>query len=1208
MFKIFIITFLSFFIWNPLYLALYAQGNDKYFDLHQMHWARYRARAILDRNLVWCPVWNIGLVSDSMVQPRNLMRWPGSQGLEYLWEGVFFIGAKVTNMSAYEGKVVPETWDGRPISIISSAFRTDSYQKSSDGTHQHIWQPIPGFYNDGKYGFVWGINEDINNDGDLSSEEDINYNGILDLNLEPPESIINGLAISTDLRTWPQYWPGGSYIGDDRPYFGRPPRTTVAGERAGRWNGEYKAAPIADQETLYRMDDHENDYWNDHTAHRYWPMKNPDGTPDTTPWQDGGIAGAGIEVEARTYSWFHPLAEDLLVSVYRVRNYSDYVLNHVNTGMLCDVHIGGSALDGSYCKADYILAKSEGDRDEFDIIYQWLRSPGLLATNQTIGTFGFAFLETPGIDYNGLDDDADGLVDESMEDGIDNDEDWQPFSDIGLDNLSPTDEDYKGPDEDGTEGNGRWDTEDVNLNGVLDAGEDVNYNNNIDMEPVNDDRGTDGIGPDENGWPGPDKDGSECNGLINLGEPDFDLTDIDEADQAGLKHVLVQREAQELQRQDKFWDKFLEYETRNIDYDDDDFYFAFAARNVKLEKKWKRFTIALIMGENQDDAIRNKAIMQDIYDNNYRFLTPPLQPTLVANVSDRKVQLYWDSKAENSVDEFLGKDFNGYRIYKSTDPKFLDIKTISDAFGNVLLFKPLVIYDKDDGLRGAHPIPFPTTGGQYDMGKDSGLQHSYDDTEVHNGRTYFYAVTAIDAGNDWDFYERKLVTKKYNASVMPSESPFNITVNTLGEVVYRSRNTTVCVPSEPAAGFREPFVDTLNVDHVSGTARIEGNWSIQVFNKNSVNPGHKYEISFADDGWLDQQTLYYSGGRTSGITCRNFTTGDTLYHLRYLSAFDLMQSGYAELEKGVWEGLHFAFDWPLLSGEQDKGIRVIKTYEQDRETNQWKKWVTDSKTNLQVEKIKIEKSDNSVPLPLDVEIRVEDLIGIDTSITNHPLIKKYPLNFTTWDVTDPDYPKQLQVMVFYDKTPVVSPPEMYGQIWDSTRIVLTYFNKNAKQLASSWSINFFKNVDDTLNLVIPPSPGDVYRFRTWRNPTHLDTLRFSVEGGEWSQNIAAEKMRNIFVVPDPYVVGSSFEPIYELAGQNQRRIDFVNLPPKCTIRIFTASGKLVKTLEHAAPEDFGRHSWDLTSEDGPEIAFGMYFFVVEAKGVGIKRGKFAVIK
>ena len=82
----------------------------------------------------------------------------------------------------------------------------------------------------------------------------------------------------------------------------------------------------------------------------------------------------------------------------------------------------------------------------------------------------------------------------------------------------------------------------------------------------------------------------------------------------------------------------------------------------------------------------------------------------------------------------------------------------------------------------------------------------------------------------------------------------------------------------------------------------------------------------------------------------------------------------------------------------------------------------------------------------------------------------------------------------------------------------------------------------------------------------------------------------------------------ELAGYQQRKVDFVNLPPKCSIKIFTASGKLVKEIQHNSPNDFGREPWDLTSEDGPEVAFGMYFFVVESEECGISRGKFALIK
>jgi hypothetical protein len=437
----------------------------------------------------------------------------------------------------------------------------------------------------------------------------------------------------------------------------------------------------------------------------------------------------------------------------------------------------------------------------------------------------------------------------------------------------------------------------------------------------------------------------------------------------------------------------------------------------------------------------------------------------------------------------------------------------------------------------------------------------------------------------------------------------NITVNTLGEVIYRDRNTAVCIPSEPAAGFTEPFVDTLNVDHVSGIGRIEGHWKINVFNKHHVNLGHEYEISFTDDAWLEERTLTYLGGTTTGIRCMNLTTGDTLYDMHFPNAKDFRTYGYPELERGIFEGLHFGFNWPLLSGEKDRGVEIIKKNPRGRDTNEWKRWATDSRSNLRVEQIDLSKSDSAYPLPVDVEIRIADHVGVDTSVTTSPLlIKTYPLNFTTWDVSDPDNPRQLKIIMRYDKTPGKSPEEMYGQIWDSTRVIISFTNTVINRLAESWSIYFFKSQFDTLNPVIPAAPGDIYRFKTIRTPTRYDTLRFKVEGGEWSKDMAAEKMRNIFVVPDPYVVSSNYEPYYELAGQNQRRVDFVNLPPRCKIRIFTASGKLVKTIQHEALEDFGRHSWDLTTEDGPEIAFGMYFFVVESPGIGTKSGKFAVIK
>ncbi len=1203
-----------------------AQVTGSSTDAHPMHWARYWARGLFDRNLINVPIWNIGNITDAGigVSDGKGMKWPGSQGLGYLGGANFLVAAYVTDMAGFEDKVIPDTWDGQQFGIISNAYlphvsTTTVAQLSSDKTHQQIWQPMPGWYNDGFFGYIWGINEDINNDGELAPSEDVNFNGVLDINLDPPESILKSMAVSTDKRTWPQYWPGGTYVGDTRQPAGRPPRTPNAGARAGRWNGEFKAGPIADQEAIYMMDDHENDFWEDYTEKRYWPIKNSDGTPDRTLWKDPdvekvSIRGTGVEVEARTYAWFHPLAEDILVSVYRLRNYSDHNLNRVVTGLWADANI----VESTFNKADFIEATfGAGDegRLEFDILYQWHEFPDQLNTFQNVGVFGFAFLESPGIEDNGEDDDKDGIVDESQSDGIDNDGDWLAFSDIGL------------PGSPDLAGNGRWDTEDTNLNGGLDEGEDVNKNDKLDFEPVNDDRGTDGIGPDENGWFGPDLDGTETNGSIDIGEPNFDVTDIDEADQAGLGHVFVYTSNKQLRDQKTFWDKYLSKPNEpEIEETEDNIVFVFGSKDVKLETtdalaqankpEWKRFTIALLMGEDQDDVIRNKSTMQTIYNNNYKFLTPPLQPTLISNVTDGKVQLYWDTDAERSKDPFFGEDFNGYRLYKSTDPDFLDIKTVTDAFGNVLLFEPLEIFDNDDALRGAHPVPFPNLGVHYDMGKNSGLKHSYVDTLVENGRTYYYAVTSIDAGNDFDFFERELVTVDYPLRAMPSESPFSITVNKLGDVVFRDRNTAVCIPQESAAGYTEPFVDSSKIDHLSGYAR-GGHFNIDIFNKSHSTDHLKdvYQLTFKDDGWLSEKTPMYNWGSTKGITLVNITSGDTLFDVNYAGPKPFVENGYADIERGIFEGIKYDLNFPIIkdinnSRDNERKISVIKYNDEGRVTNEWKKWATDSKSNIRVNAIDLPGA--NIALPRDFDLVVYDHI-VDTSKGNI-VQPAYPLNFAVWDVTDPNNKFKMPLSVIYEKSTKkannILPQEMYGQIWDSTRVVIKFPKHQADRFIASWELRFLKpDFARKDKIVIPPSPGDVFSFRTERNPTAEDVFQFTVDGGKWlKKDVELTEDKKVFVVPDPYVAANTLEAIYELSGNSQRRVDFVNLPPECTIYIFTASGELVKRIEHSVAFDEGRHPWDLTSEDGPEVAFGMYFFVVEAEGLETQRGKFAIIK
>ena len=108
------------------------------------------------------------------------------------------------------------------------------------------------------------------------------------------------------------------------------------------------------------------------------------------------------------------------------------------------------------------------------------------------------------------------------------------------------------------------------------------------------------------------------------------------------------------------------------------------------------------------------------------------------------------------------------------------------------------------------------------------------------------------------------------------------------------------------------------------------------------------------------------------------------------------------------------------------------------------------------------------------------------------------------------------------------------------------------------------------------------------------------------------------MVPNPYRGASAFEVANPFpTGRGERQVRFINLPPRATVRIFTVSGRLVRTLElnEGSNDGFtagqllnGSLPWDLLNEDRLEVAYGVYLYHVEAPNVGETTGTFALIK
>jgi hypothetical protein len=118
-----------------------------------------------------------------------------------------------------------------------------------------------------------------------------------------------------------------------------------------------------------------------------------------------------------------------------------------------------------------------------------------------------------------------------------------------------------------------------------------------------------------------------------------------------------------------------------------------------------------------------------------------------------------------------------------------------------------------------------------------------------------------------------------------------------------------------------------------------------------------------------------------------------------------------------------------------------------------------------------------------------------------------------------------------------------------------------------------------------------------------------MKGTGLSVEQAKTDLDKVAVVPNPYVGAASWEPpnLFQ-SGRGERRVYFIHLPAKCTIRIFTVRGYLVQTLVHDAPLDDGQEPWNLVSKDGMDISYGVYIFHIDAPGIGEKIDRFAIIK
>ncbi|MDC2984525.1 hypothetical protein OAY83_00460 [Candidatus Marinimicrobia bacterium] len=1048
-------------------------------------------------------------------------------------------------------------------------------------------------------------------------EMDQNSTGTLDWGFYPVFGYFNPNqdypAMSDDPDTWPSAgWPSS---GNDLQW-------------KGFWDGRFgKGVTYADLETYFVINDAQDQENLDRSDYRYYPrpgyfIQEDASVQSGLPW-----GGLGLRVEARGFQWNNPLVKDALFWEYNITNISEYNINEVAFGYWVDNAIGGeSTLDDEVGYFDTNL----------DLSYSWDYN-GIGEGASEPGIMGFAYLESPGIPDDLIDNDNDGIIDEKR----DNDKGSLVCGTCGISDINKYKEFYGYTDDDlGEHWSGDEDQDWVSSI-VDDNGNCV----------VNDDVGLDGIGPSDINYIGPDDDGTECNQEpdceFGVGcEPNFGETDVSESDMIGLTTFQlfpVDSHSQQVDKTSKwFYNDDIMFEMMSSDtlmqYADtpDNLIEIFASGTFKLEKgRTERISMAELHssdyltgspGGTQPNApalFELKKTVQLIYETDYRFAQPPITPTLTADAQDGKIILTWDSNSENSRDPFLPDslqyDFEGYKLYKSTDKYLRDSQIITDGYGNPMFNVPIFQCDKIDGITGFADWA-PIFGTSYYVGDDSGLVHEYIDTDVINGRTYYYALVAYDYGLE--------ATESLSNGIPPSENNVIIELDENEYVISTGPNVVEVYASSPSAGYENPSIETYDKTFF-GTGTID----VNIFSPDQIKDNSIYYVTFINDTLFNFQ---YNDGFpeaivTSGIEIFKemadslqliYTefSGTNTYNNPNFNSKNIIESE-ADLDN---DGLTDISYWslntqaPVVTGVFDglqltinQGVEYPKIIKQG-----WKS-VQNNTAQLFIMPFPDVIHRQSLVSPLDADIYFTENVsytnemqfGVNVydenfqNIPSNQLLLNEDFNFYVYSETIQD----TLSMIVHDLN--------FNDIFDYNDRVLVGtkgdFTFNGQTLENIWkNTNFIIEFNGLDDFQLPQS-GDVYEIKYNRPFWETDTLKIVTQKNQTiNSSIHNSDMERIKVVPNPYV-GTNLleESIFSSSFNQRRKLMFTHLPSQCVIKILTSSGVLVDVIEVNNSINDGVAYWDLTSNEGMEIASGIYFYHVKSNVTGKEKiGKFVVVK
>jgi hypothetical protein len=580
------------------------------------------------------------------------------------------------------------------------------------------------------------------------------------------------------------------------------------------------------------------------------------------------------------------------------------------------------------------------------------------------------------------------------------------------------------------------------------------------------------------------------------------------------------------------------------------------------------FSFCIIMGQDEDDLVTNAKVAQLMYDNNYQGARAPKAPNVTVKEEDQKVTLYWDSAPVHDKDIITGyEDFEGFRIYKSTDLGKTWGEQMYDEESRTSYWKPIAQFDLINEFEGFEPL----APHRY-LGENTDLEFKYVDTDVYNGTEYLYAVCAYDRGFI-PFYSDSINGPLYDPLNVAESKALNFKIPSLENLLSNSTNLSHVVKAIPHRPASNTELKELRVEKIPGTIGT-GVFDVEVVSPEEVK-GHIYKVLFDCDYSDTLNTVIIE--RSQRYTIVDSTSGDTLIKDSKEYATDTSEPE----SPPVFDGMRWS-------------IQMATTISPAKEDAYWKEG---SKCTYRLATLNFIKANEKTRSDYEMRFIGEDAESV---FRKDGVTEMFKVPFQVWNTAT-----KTKTKIWTRKgTKFEQDPQVFNLY--ETELPEGTFQEEKQTLKFSFDWVEPDSIDPETNKVVPPDkkwePGDIMVIPIRKPFERGDGFIVNTEEVFNIEKVTSKNISEVRVVPNPYIVDAAWETD-DFVG----KLQFTNLPDKCKIYIFTIAAEHVITLEHNSASD-GSKNWDLLTKNRQEAAPGLYVYVVEAENGEKHRGKFVIIK